>query len=408
MLRRKSLLLGILVIAFLLRAAVAVGVHGYLAPTGSDFLIPGDAAGYWELGKRLAEEGQFTIYEPPRRVMRMPGFPAFLALSVHLAGDNLLAARLMLAAVGALACWPVYWLGRELFDAPTGLIAAGLVAVWPTMVGFSVVILSETLFAACLVSSLVVAAKLATADSATAGPCRVAGLALATGLLVAVASYVRPTWLLAAPLFAVAHVVLARNKRRALWSGGVVVASLLAALLPWMIRNYGVTGKFVATTLWVGPSLYDGLNPEATGDSDMDFIERDRLFHRMSEYDVDRHYRASAWKYALTNPGRSLWLAGRKLVRYWKPWPNAAQFDDWRLCVLVGLPFALMVSSAFYGLCSTRDRPWAWLLTVGPILYFAAVHAVFVGSLRYRLPAEYPLCVMSAVGLRHLFVRRPL
>ena len=39
------------------------------------------------------------------------------------------------------------------------------------------------------------------------------------------------------------------------------------------------------------------------------------------------------------------------------------------------------------------------LLTVGPVVYFTVVHSVFVGSLRYRLPAEYPLLILSAAGL---------
>ena len=48
----------------------------------------------------------------------------------------------------------------------------------------------------------------------------------------------------------------------------------------------------------------------------------------------------------------------------------------------------------------------SWSLTLGPILYFSLIHMIFVSSLRYRLPAEYPLCVLSAVGLTSWFGNR--
>jgi hypothetical protein len=38
-------------------------------------------------------------------------------------------------------------------------------------------------------------------------------------------------------------------------------------------------------------------------------------------------------------------------------------------------------------------------LAAGPILFLGAVHAVFIGSVRYRLPAEYPLLTLAALGL---------
>ncbi|WP_171188065.1 hypothetical protein [Alienimonas chondri] len=52
------------------------------------------------------------------------------------------------------------------------------------------------------------------------------------------------------------------------------------------------------------------------------------------------------------------------------------------------------------------DRLWALTLTWGPILGLAAVCLVFVGSVRYRLPGEFPLCVAAAVGMLDLCRRR--
>jgi hypothetical protein len=179
----------------------------------------------------------------------------------------------------------------------------------------------------------------------------------------------------------------------------LIGVGLFVALLPWGLRNQSITGHFTLTTFWVGPSLYDGLNPEATGDSNMTFFDRENLLGRMSEYDMDREYRRRAWRYAADHPGRAVELMFIKLARYWTLWPNASQFRQAWMQAVVAISFSLILIPAIYGTWLMRQRWDVLLIAWGPILYFAAVHMVFVGSIRYRLPAEYPLAVLSGVGV---------
>jgi 4-amino-4-deoxy-L-arabinose transferase-like glycosyltransferase len=373
-------------------------------------LIPGDAEGYWQLGRQIAAGDAYELYAPPRQVHRMPGFPAFLAVTSRVFAGSLFGTRLSLCLVGTVACGLVYCLTRELADPLTGVIATGLAAVSPAMITFTPLILSETLFALCLLLSLLAMARLVRAEKPDdpLQPHRVLHrplLALMTGVLVGVACYVRPSWLLAGPLFA-AMLPFSTPRR---WTGavqGVLVGmGLLAVLLPWGLRNQRVTGHFVLTTLWVGPSLFDGLNPSATGDSDMTFFDQDNLLggRGLSEYEMDRHYRSAAWEFASRNPGRVMELALVKLRRFWNPWPNAAQFDHWVARLVLGGFYFVMMAGAAIGGWRERKQFWLLALTVGPVLYFAAIHAVFVSSLRYRLPAEYPLLALSALGVRTLW-----
>jgi hypothetical protein len=179
----------------------------------------------------------------------------------------------------------------------------------------------------------------------------------------------------------------------------VLLAAFGVAYAPWVIRNHDVTGHWVITTLWVGPSLYDGLNPNATGDSDMTFFDRDNLLGRMSEHDMDQEYRRRAWAFAAANPGRTAQLALIKAGRYWSPLPNADQFQQ--PLVAFGLLAATLPLYLFaiVGLWA-HHRDWRLLLvTLGPAVFFAAVHMLFVGSIRYRLPAEMPLWVLAAAGI---------
>jgi hypothetical protein len=84
---------------------------------------------------------------------------------------------------------------------------------------------------------------------------------------------------------------------------------VLPALLPWAWRNHNVTGHWIFTSLWSGPSLYDGLHPGATGASDMTFVDTENVFSKMSEYDTNAHYKQRAFEFALNNPAanRSNW-----------------------------------------------------------------------------------------------------
>jgi hypothetical protein len=158
--------------------------------------------------------------------------------------------------------------------------------------------------------------------------------------------------------------------------------------------------------LWVGPSLYDGLNPQATGDSDMTFFERDALLNRMSEYEMDREYRRRAWEFAAAEPGRALQLAMIKALRYWSVVPNAPQFQKWWASLGLAVFTLPLYGLAIAGMVLHRRQWRRWLLAAGPILFFAAVHLLFVGSIRYRLPAEYPLWILAAAGLVGLCRRR--
>ncbi|MCA9114796.1 MAG: hypothetical protein KDA79_06885 [Planctomycetaceae bacterium] len=423
---RRWLLL-VLAVAFMLRVGLAFGLQAWLDDSvGRRFLIAGDADGYWELGRRLASGDEYSLYNPPRHVLRMPGFPALLAVAIRLVpGRPELAARLLLALTGTVACGLVWLLARLLNVPRAGVPAAAFCAISPLLAGFSVVLLSETLFAACLLLSLCGVAWLAlprAGDSAsaqnpaasqnppepTAPASRIPSVlrAMLAGLCTAAAVYARPAWLLAAPLLGVMLLVAAWRHR---WSisparmiGLVLVLHLTvaAALLPWALRNRQVTGHLVWTTLWMGPSLYDGLHPGATGLSDMTFFEADRAqLAGLSEYEINEVYRQRALEFLRNEPGRALILAGVKQLRYWSPWPNAAGFRHPLLRTAVALFSIPLLLLAGYGAWQFRRQWWLLALTLGPLLYFAALHTLFVGSLRYRLPAEYPLSILAAAGL---------
>jgi hypothetical protein len=176
-------------------------------------------------------------------------------------------------------------------------------------------------------------------------------------------------------------------------------------MAPWWIRNARVYGRFVPTALWMGASLYDGLNPDADGGSDMIPFLRDPSIWPLDEQDQDAELTRRALDFARENPGRALRLAAVKLGRYWSPWPNAEGLRSWPLAVastVVELPILGLMA---VGLWDRRRDPRCWVLLAGPILYFCALHAVFASSMRYRIPGEMPALGLSAIGWARLATR---
>jgi len=400
-LTRHPLLL-ILAVSLTLRLVAAVGVQFYLDRAGRDFLIPGDAEGYWMLGGNIASGEAYAVYDPPRRVLRMPGFPLLLAGTRFLIDDSFFATRIVLAFVGTAGCAAVYLVGATLGAPRVGLIGGAVVACWPALIGFSVLVLSETLFAVLLTLSLAAMAWLVKRSPSG----RQFIIAAIVGVSIVLASYVRPTWLPAAGIFPLAYwLTIDRTLQGALVALTVGVAAA-ATLAPWTVRNRIVTGHWVPTTLWVGPSLYDGLSETATGESDMQFFDRENLLSRMSEYDMDREYRQRAWEFVRNNPGRTIELAFAKLWRYLRPWPGAEQFSSPIAQVLVAGYYIPVMLLSGVGVWVLRKDLWFIGLTAAPFVLFAIVHCVFVSSLRYRLPAEYPLSLLAAAGLQYLTERR--
>lgn len=396
-------LIAILAIATISRIASVIWIEGKLKASGREFLISGDAEGYWELGRRLAYGEDYAVHDPPRYVHRMPGLPALLAVSITLFGESKFASRLFLSMLGVLACWLVYLLGKRLDSQKTGLIAAAIAAIAPTLIVFSGVVLSETPFTVALLLSLLVGCRLFDlltqhSDSASTG--KIIQEACLVGALIGLGVYMKPSWILAGPLLALLIAIGFHPFTRSLFAAICLVAAMIAVLLPWGVRNAVISGHFTLTTFWMGPSLYDGVQPGATGASDMTFFDRDQLPLHMSEFAVDREYRQRAKQLALDDPGRMSRLAGAKFLRFWNLVPNADQFQNRWIYLGMSVFYLPILTFSLVGGFAWQRRFWSLVICVGPVIYFTGIHLIFVSSLRYRLPAEYPLFILTAVGIQ--------
>jgi 4-amino-4-deoxy-L-arabinose transferase-like glycosyltransferase len=390
---------------------------------------------------------------PDRRVFRTPGYPALLAGLFWLADGRptVMWARVLNAVLGVLAVSGVMLLAGMLFDRQSALVAGAVTAVYPSAISMSVFVLSEAPFCPLMVLQLILWIKAWNGRSARAA----SGWALAAGLVAGFATLVRPSWLLFTPAAALigwaggsaasrwgvprkshgAGRLLPESRTVASCSRGAesgrtaarhaliglsLLLGLIAAMSPWWIRNGRVTGRFVPTTLQVGESLYDGLNPQATGASDMRFVDDFRIQLRSEdantatsrsrrdrfEQRLDRRMRDAAIEWAADHPWAVLRLAGIKFLRMWNVWPNEPSLRHWSFRLMLMVAYTPVLLLALYGAWCFSGRGWPYVLCFLPAAYFTCLHMVFVGSIRYRQPAMLPLIAVAAGALVHIVRRR--
>lgn len=416
-------LAAILVVALAVRFGAGIWWQQRL-PAGREFGFP-DSESYWELARSIAQGKPYTFGPERLAIFRTPGYPILLAPLFILGGENppVLWARALSALLGTLAVGGVAQLGRSMFDDRVGLLAASIAAVYPEAISLGVFVLSEAPFCPLMVWQLVAwTCAWQCAGDKLALPQRALFWGAMAGLLAGLAVLMRPSWLLFVPFAGLTGAIIipwvqksADSPRRRtlllrhLQLTSIVFIALCLTLIPWWGRNYLITGRFIPTTLQVGASLYDGLGPQATGGSDMQFVTEfvaaqhaaDAQHAHLTgtfEQRLDQRLRDASLAWSSENPGRVVQLAGTKLLRMWSPIPNAAEFGSLSLRLILAATYTPLILLAIYGAYCFVRRDWPYWLCVLPAVYFTCLHMVFVSSIRYRQPAMLVLAVLAAAA----------
>lgn len=378
-------MLVIAVVAVLLRAGA-----GMVQPMVFD-----DSRDYHVLAKRVLNGDSYEVNE--LQASRMPGYAVFLAGVYGTLGEKALAVTMTQAVLGGGIVALTFLLAQPM-GPRIALVAAALAAVDPLSIGFSAAVLTETLYTLLLMGGLVVAMWLLKGGGYRGW--------VVLGLVWAVGVYVRASalWCIV-PVGAWVVFMTFGGERKVLVKQvvGVVIAMgvMMLMLSPWMTRNvrlFGEGWKFYQLTTLEGISLYESVYKDATGGPRQDKIVLPEEMRAMGEAERDREWRRRAWEEIKAEPGRVAGLAVVKIGRTWSPWLNAEGFRQPLLRIGMAAFYVPLFLLAVMALWKVR-MPLALVgLILAPIVYFTAVHAVFLGSVRYRVPLMPLVCILAAVS----------
>lgn len=312
-----------------LRDAVAIAILGLVARlavaawAATRFPPAADGTYYQRIAERIAQGFGYTWLWPDGAVTYAAhypvGYPAMLAAIYAVTGAHPWAAMRLNAILGALAVFAVHRLAARAGTRRVAAIAGLLVALHPGLVAYTPAIMTEGVTASLLACAAAIAAWASDRAAGRGFLARVAAL----GLVLGVATLVRPQSIVLAPILAVLAAIggaregegapRAIDWRRVALAASIASAAAFAVCAPWTARNCVRMKRCALVSVNGGWNLLIGADPESTGAWSQ--IKTPPACREVwDEAEKDACFGREARRYIAEHPATWLALAPRKLA----------------------------------------------------------------------------------------------
>ena len=303
----------------------------------------------------------------------------------------------------ALTCWPIYALGKRVFNARVGLLSSWLWVFLPMAVLFPLEWLWDPSLSAFLLTVLLYMTFALQERSSSLHW-------MGYGLLWAVAGLTNPALGILFP-FLLGWLAVQRSKNSLPWRGQLAkaVLILILGLLPWTVRNYRVFHQIIPIKSTFGLTLYFGNNPGI----------RNGVFPRHRAYDLTKE---DYQQFAQQGEPAFMKVKQRQAIEFIKAHPLAfleacfdrfvdawtgtseVPWDRWIFLLGVGKAYIAFTTAfsllAFAGLFFACRTSWP---QAAPFLFaivlFPAPYYVTHSYLRYRHPIDPVLTILAVFAV---------
>ena len=326
---------------------------------------------------------------------KAPGYPLFLAAVYALFGENIMAVRVMESVIGALLAVLIARLGKRIGGEAVGVIAGGLWSIYPMGV-FIVGLVYPTNLTAFLLA-LGVSLVLPSPNEEFR-----ANRVFLGGLSYGFAALTIPVALLS--IIAVAGWVFYYARRSRLWFASLFLLGSALTIVPWTARNYAVHGRLIL----VQPNVERHLPRIRTAENP----------------DPDNKV-----KTIVRRPDLFALQFGRNFVRFWELYPDRVKMSNPEYRERLHAKHSRVVKETIYN--SNRLINAISILSTAPLFFFAVIgaaamwltrylwrelsmlwitvlsfavgYAFFVGRIRYRIPVDPYIIILSAYGIQSVY-----
>ena len=354
-----------------------------------------DAFDYSAIAQSLATGSGFSLSGVPT-AFRTPGYPFFLAALYATFGFSPIPVLLVQALIDTLSCFLVFLIGRKLFSLRVALFALCFMSVMPGIVLYVPQLMTETL---SLFLGLLFTWHMVSGPEVPSRSRNVVG-----GIIIGIGVLVRPTLLVLPIAVAAARFWNGWTKRRALDSLFTSLVISLIVVAPWVARNYSEFGRLTLTSN-IGLNFWIGAHTGAGGGFSYP-KGIDPFMAATSEFDRSDRALSSAIDFVRGSPLEYVLISCKKIshlfaLDYWTLalLAQTKEHFSWTWAAGIHIPFMLMVFLAGAGFCFGKAKDVRALrLLIAVIVAWIAIHMVFYGGARYRMPMEPFLIIAGSYG----------
>lgn len=389
----------VLIAALLLGLVVRVAV---IANTGGLEIRIEDEKQYAELAASLLNGRGYSWDTGEPTSLRPPLYPALLAAIWWVTGEgNLQAVRIVQVVIAALTSLVVFFIGRRVFDARVGALAAAATWLYPSFIYANVTVLTETLYTFLLMAF--VWAAVVCVDTRRPWPAVACGAVL--GLSALTRSVLWPLPLVLCPLLAA---LLPRGRDRAVLPL-LVLLGYVAIVAPWSVRNTQLQGTFTVVDTMGGLNLRMGNYEHTPEDRMWDAVSLTGQESWVYDFTQEAHPEPA------TEGAKDKW-AQRKAIEFMAehPWTTMRRIvikfgDFWGLerefiagvqqglyrppgwfalftAIAISMSYATIALASIAGM-GLSGPPWRrHVLLLIPVLAISGAHSIVFGHSRYHLP----------------------
>ena len=370
----------------------------------------GDNAYYSITAINIAEGHGFSQdVEPPYQpsILRTPLYSFLVSLCFRIFYTSYIPVCIIQSLAVALAYGIVYVIARRLFGRLVAFWSGIFSSLNPFTAIYSATLMMEA-FLSLFLTFLVYAIFRLIQDP------RIRNV-LFCGICMALANFLRPILIYFPAFLWIGLLFIYNSKWKATCHVLIVSLIMFAAMVPWSMRNYKITGQYALTTPELGTQLWFGTSKRDIWTQDIGEVSEELLQDKtrrimLNSSDPDEVAEANrealllTWDYLKKNPYSYVLFTILNVPRIWIH-VYSDQFLGF-VDMLASSICVILLLLSIIGLWAVRDQ-WRqslclWILPV----YVSITHAPLEAYARYTIPFRHFQSVFAVIGF--LFILRKL